>query len=154
MVAKSSSTSTMSAASLATSVPPRPIAIPMSAVRNAGASLTPSPVMATTCPPACSASTSRSFSSGDTRANTPVPATAAEYSASGISVSSAPVTTRRSAGGRWSSPSSVAMADAVVAWSPVIILTSMPAAWQAAMAEVAEARGGSSMACSPTSTNP
>ncbi len=48
IVAKSSSVSTMSAASLATSVPARPMATPMLAWRNAGASLTPSPVIATT----------------------------------------------------------------------------------------------------------
>lgn len=48
MVAKSSSVSTISAASLATSVPLHPIATPMFAWRRAGASLTPSPVMATT----------------------------------------------------------------------------------------------------------
>ena len=40
---------------LATSVPAMPIATPMSAGCSAGASLTPSPVMATTCPRACSA---------------------------------------------------------------------------------------------------
>ena len=38
------------AASRATSVPERPIATPMSARRSAGASLTPSPVIAITCP--------------------------------------------------------------------------------------------------------
>ena len=48
MEAKSSSVSTMSAASLATSVPVMPMATPMSACLRAGASLTPSPVMATT----------------------------------------------------------------------------------------------------------
>lgn len=40
---------TMSDASFATSVPDMPIAIPMSALFRAGASFTPSPVMATTC---------------------------------------------------------------------------------------------------------
>ena len=40
----------MSAASLATSVPLMPMAMPMSAFFSAGASFTPSPVMATTCP--------------------------------------------------------------------------------------------------------
>ena len=49
MVAKLSSASTMSAACLATAVPD-PMAMPMSARLRAGASLTPSPVMATTCP--------------------------------------------------------------------------------------------------------
>mmetsp|Transcript_3859 Transcript_3859/g.13540 ORF Transcript_3859/g.13540 Transcript_3859/m.13540 type:complete len:201 (+) Transcript_3859:1111-1713(+) len=48
MVEKLSSASTMSLASLATSVPAMPIAIPMSASASAGASLTPSPVMAMT----------------------------------------------------------------------------------------------------------
>ena len=48
MVAKLSSVRTIVAASRATSVPDRPIATPMSARRSAGASLTPSPVIATT----------------------------------------------------------------------------------------------------------
>ena len=50
IVAKLSSVRTMSAASLATSVPLIPMAMPMSACFSAGASLTPSPVMATTSP--------------------------------------------------------------------------------------------------------
>ena len=45
-----SSVRTMSAASLATSVPLQPMATPMSACLSAGASLTPSPVTATICP--------------------------------------------------------------------------------------------------------
>ena len=48
--AKLSSVRIMSAASLATSVPARPMATPMSAFLSAGASLTPSPVTATTWP--------------------------------------------------------------------------------------------------------
>ena len=47
MFAKLSSCKTMSAASFATSVPATPIAIPMFEALNAGASLTPSPVIAT-----------------------------------------------------------------------------------------------------------
>ena len=70
MVAKLSSLSTRSAASRATSVPPRPIATPMLARRSAGASLTPSPVTATKCPDACAAATRSSFCSGVTRAKT------------------------------------------------------------------------------------
>ena len=50
MEAKLSSVSTMSEASLVTSVPVMPMAMPMSAALTAGASLTPSPVMATTWP--------------------------------------------------------------------------------------------------------
>ena len=68
--AKLSSVRTMSAAPLATSVPAIPIATPMSACFNAGASLTPSPVMATTLPGSCRALTRRSFCSGATRAKT------------------------------------------------------------------------------------
>jgi membrane-bound ClpP family serine protease len=48
IVAKSSSVSTIVEDSRATSVPERPIATPMSATRRAGASLTPSPVIAIT----------------------------------------------------------------------------------------------------------
>ena len=48
MLAKLSSVRIMSAASRATSVPALPIAMPMSAALSAGASLTPSPVIATT----------------------------------------------------------------------------------------------------------
>ncbi len=50
MLAKLSSARTMSAASRVTAVPVRPMAIPMCASRSAGASFTPSPVMATTAP--------------------------------------------------------------------------------------------------------
>ena len=60
----------IAAASLATSVPALPIATPMSAALSAGASLTPSPVTATTSPAAPGAPTrSRSLCSGETRAN-------------------------------------------------------------------------------------
>ncbi len=48
--AKLSSARFMSPASLATSVPVMPMAMPILAAFKAGASLTPSPVMATTCP--------------------------------------------------------------------------------------------------------
>ena len=70
MVAKSSSVSTISAASRAASVPEHPIATPTSARRSAGVSLTPSPVTATTSPRRWYASTSRSLSAGVTRAKT------------------------------------------------------------------------------------
>src|SRR6185312_766430 len=61
MVAKLSSVRTIVAASLVTSVPVTPIATPMSALRRAGASLTPSPVIATTSPRPCSARTARLY---------------------------------------------------------------------------------------------
>ena len=56
----------MSAAPLATSVPVFPMAQPMSAAFRAGASLTPSPVMATTWPRRCQAWTMRILCSGVT----------------------------------------------------------------------------------------
>ena len=68
MVAKLSSLRTMSAASLATSVPLMPMATPMSACLRAGASLTPSPVMATTSPRFFQALTILILSVGETRA--------------------------------------------------------------------------------------
>ena len=68
MVAKLSSSRIMCAASLATSVPVMPMAMPMSARFSAGASFTPSPVMATNSPCAWSACTMRILCSGATRA--------------------------------------------------------------------------------------
>uniref|UniRef100_A0A0S6Z131 Uncharacterized protein n=1 Tax=Mizugakiibacter sediminis TaxID=1475481 RepID=A0A0S6Z131_9GAMM len=88
---KSSSSSTRSAASRATSVPRRPIATPMCAAFSAGASLTPSPVIATTSPFAFSASTMRSFCSGMMRANTPHSRMRATSSKSSIRSNSSPV---------------------------------------------------------------
>ena len=77
MVEKLSSVRIITAASLVTSVPVMPIAMPMSAFFNAGASLTPSPVMATMSPLRCSRSTSRTLSWGVTRAITPTSSIAA-----------------------------------------------------------------------------
>ena len=60
----------MWAASFDTSVPLMPMAMPMSAFLRAGASFTPSPVMATNWWRACKALTMRSFWAGSTRAYT------------------------------------------------------------------------------------
>ncbi len=68
MVAKLSSARTISEASLVTSVPVMPMATPMSALLSAGASFTPSPVMATMCPLFLRASTMRILCSGETLA--------------------------------------------------------------------------------------
>lgn len=70
MEEKSSSSKTRSEASRATSVPLSPIAIPIFAAFKAGASLTPSPVIATISPLAFRAFTIINFCSGTTRANT------------------------------------------------------------------------------------
>ncbi len=86
MEAKLSSVRIMSAASLETSVPVMPMAMPMSACLRAGASLTPSPVIATTWPRDWRDFTSRSFCSGATRAKT-VARSAASASSSSLSFS-------------------------------------------------------------------
>ena len=151
MVAKSSSVRTISAASLATSVPARPMATPMSALRSAGASLTPSPVMATTSPRDWNASTNRSFCSGETRANTTARPAASAYCSGASAARSVPVSTSPS---RWdgSMPREPATAAAVAARSPVIIFTAIPAPRAAATAAAAAGRGGSIIACSPVYT--
>ncbi|MNC28021.1 hypothetical protein D3C75_762110 [compost metagenome] len=59
----------MSAASIATSVPV-PMAMPMSAVAKAGASLMPSPTIATLRPSCWSLRTSSALPSGSTSAST------------------------------------------------------------------------------------
>ena len=68
MVTKLSSESIMSEASLATSVPVMPMETPMSAFLSAGASFTPSPVIATMSPLFCHADTIFIFCSGAMRA--------------------------------------------------------------------------------------
>jgi hypothetical protein len=94
MEVKSSFVRTTSAASLATSLPRRPIATPMSADFNAGASLTPSPVTATTWPPARRAVTIASLCAGEVRANRTPGSEAMSRRAAGASRStSSPVTT-------------------------------------------------------------
>ena len=70
IVTKLSSFSIMSDAFFATSVPFFPIATPMSAFFSAGASFTPSPVIATIAPVFWNAFTILTLCSGDTLANT------------------------------------------------------------------------------------
>mmetsp|Transcript_20074 Transcript_20074/g.50009 ORF Transcript_20074/g.50009 Transcript_20074/m.50009 type:complete len:407 (-) Transcript_20074:1182-2402(-) len=89
MDAKLSSASTISDACLATAVPD-PMAMPMLARRRAGASFTPSPVIATTCPCALRSSTSRDLCWGSTRLNTVMFATASSWRSSLISSNSSP----------------------------------------------------------------
>ena len=98
------------------------MATPISAALRAGASLTPSPVIATTAPPACKARTSCSFWAGITRANTSTWRTRSASTA-GLRLSrSVPLST--GPGGR---PAWSAIERAVVGPSPVIITTRNPA---------------------------
>ena len=148
MVEKSSSVITTSAAFFVTSVP-EPMATPTSALFKAGASFTPSPVIATTSPAACNALTICCLCPGETRAYTEYPFARLRNVSSPISSSSSPVTTsfRDEA-----IPRREAMAYAVSGLSPVIITVRTPARRQAATASFAPALGGSSIAASPKKT--
>ena len=97
--------STMSADSMATSVP-APMAMPTSARARAGASLMPSPTMATFLPLSWIRRISRSLSWGSTSAMTR------------------------------STPTCLRMASAVFLWSPVSITTSMPMCFNSWMASL------------------
>ena len=94
IVAKLSSARIIDAASLETSVPVIPIATPISAFFNAGASFTPSPVIATILPFRCHASTIRILFSGDNLAYTEIRSNFSSSSVSGIPSSCAPVIAR------------------------------------------------------------
>ena len=145
IVVKSSSVSTTSAASLVTSVP-EPIATPTSALLRAGASLTPSPVMATTSPAACSALTMRCLCPGETRAYTEQVFARRVSVPSSMPSRSSPVTTSPRP---LAMPSRRAIAYAVSGLSPVIMTVRTPARRQAATASLTPSLGGSSMAASP-----
>ena len=147
MVAKESSSSTMSLASFETSVPEIPIAMPTSAFFIAGASLMPSPVTATTLPSVFSILTTLVLMEGVLRAITRIAGIRSANSAS-ESFSSSLVSAAQCPSSR--SPSSPAMAAAVVRLSPVRILTSMPAPRQRSTASNTSARRGSAMAANPS----
>ena len=132
------------AASLATAVPESPMAMPISAFFRAGASLTPSPVIATTWPSALRACTIRSLCSGATRANTATVLTRSVSAAADSASSSAPSITSPSI------PSSHATVAAVIRWSPVIIFTVIPACLHRAIASRASGCGGSEIPANPT----
>jgi hypothetical protein len=116
---------------------------------SAGASLTPSPVTATTSP-GLEARTMRSLSSGETRANTETSSTRCSQLVVVEGGELGAGEHRR-----------VAVADAevggdgraVTAWSPVIITTRMPASRQVAIASRTPARGGSIIPWSPRKTS-
>ena len=144
-VAKLSSVSTILAACLVTSEP-LPMATPMSACLSAAASLTASPVIATTSPDCCMSLARRSLSSGATRPNTCSRGSRSITSVSDRCCSSVPVITP---GPR---PSSSAIARAVTVWSPVIIRTSTPAPSAARTASLASVRSGSTIPTRATKT--
>mmetsp|Transcript_98690 Transcript_98690/g.276376 ORF Transcript_98690/g.276376 Transcript_98690/m.276376 type:complete len:240 (-) Transcript_98690:83-802(-) len=179
---KLSSSRMMSAASFATSVPRMPMTMPTSACFNAGASLTPSPVIATMSPTPClpkcwNACTITCLCMGDTRAKTLVVTTTFSQkartssrslrenlsSAGNIPSNCEPMTTSKSCASMSLSsekrvpsriPTRAAMARAVAGWSPVIITTAMPASWAARTASATPSLGGSSIPKKPKSSKP
>ena len=144
IVAKLSSVKTISADDLATSVPLLPMAQPISADDKAGASFTPSPVIATMCPCLLSALTIFTLCSGNTLAKTDTLDRARINSSSLKSSISSPVRTPP-----FAMDSSSATAIAVLLWSPVIIITLIPAFLQSLTAPYASFRKGSESATMP-----
>ena len=125
---------------MATSVPLIPIDIPISALLSAGASFTPSPVMATISPFLFKEFTILNLWLGDTLANTEVFSTILSNSSSVMLSNSVPVIAFV-----FSSyiPSSFAIAFAVITWSPVIIIVLIPASLQVFMEFGTSSLGGS-----------
>ncbi len=145
IVVKLSFSKTMSATSFVASVPFIPIAMPTSACFRAGASFTPSPVTATTSPCLFNRSTSLYLCCGDVRAKISVVFRAFLSSESDIFSISFPVMML------WMGiPICSPMALAVMALSPVIIFTLIPALIAVLMEAATVFRGGSNIPTSPT----
>ncbi len=132
---------------MVTSVPFMPMATPISASFTAGASLTPSPVMATMWPFFFKLLTILSLWRGVTRAKTAICSICFKSSLSLILSSSWPVTILLSL---VSMESSLATAQAVDLWSPVIITGLIPAVKHFCTAEIASGLGGSMRPIIPT----
>ena len=151
MVTKLSSSRIISEASFATSVPVIPMAQPISAAFRAGASFTPSPVMATTSPFSLYAFTILNLCAGLTLANTLYRPIFFFRSSSDMASSITPVTI--------SSPCfdilrSLAIFPAVSTWSPVIITVFIPALLHRATAFFTSFLGGSIREAIPAKTSP
>mmetsp|Transcript_7163 Transcript_7163/g.10745 ORF Transcript_7163/g.10745 Transcript_7163/m.10745 type:complete len:285 (-) Transcript_7163:1209-2063(-) len=152
MVAKLSSARIMSAASLATSVPVMPMATPMAACCRAGASLTPSPVMAVISLRLDSIFTSFCLSCGSVRQKSRFPVfRCSSCCSSGRVKNSAPTKARSvtsSSGPKMLT--SRAMAMAVSLESPVMTMTRTPAWWHRLMESATSGRAGSLIPQRPT----
>ena len=137
--------STMSAAALAASLAPD-TAIPQSACFNAGASLTPSPVIPTIWPRRCRTSTMWNLCSGNTCAKPPALST---DSINAVDSFFCPST--KSSAPRMSptSPTFTAVSFAMANASPVTIFMLTPI-WRAAViVDAASGRGGSNRGSTP-----
>jgi hypothetical protein len=156
MVLKSSSVRIMSAASLATSVPSLPMLMPMSAFFSAGASFTPSPVIATTSPRLCRAWMILSLWSGLVRAKMETRFMHSASSASLMWSSWSPLRTGEPSAEFMliGMPSLFAMATAVTSASPVIMMTLTPPAIKRRMLRATPGRGGSDIPTRPAKVRP
>ena len=139
----------MSDASFATAVP-SPIDNPTSATFNAGASLVPSPVAATTSPFALSNLTKRSLSLGRARESIFMSSARDNISSSLIAANSLPVTIFLSVSELFQSPICLPISLAVPVVSPVTIFTCIPASIQFFIAAGTSLRTGSEIANTPT----
>ena len=102
-------------------------AMPTSACFSAGASFTPSPVMATMCPASCSALTMANLCSGKTSANPSVASTAASsFRLSAAAPSPATAMSFPATSIFVPRPNCPAISRAIATLSPVTILTSIP----------------------------
>mmetsp|Transcript_43407 Transcript_43407/g.88795 ORF Transcript_43407/g.88795 Transcript_43407/m.88795 type:complete len:208 (+) Transcript_43407:935-1558(+) len=155
MVVKLSSASTIFAAPCATEVP-LPMATPMSAALSAGASLTPSPVIAAVCPgPPSSLGTWRSWTMsflwmGSVREKREAVHTASAFSAGDMFENSLPVKdlpVRSSPCSKM--PIMRQMVSAVLGLSPVMTMTRMPASLHCRIESFTSSLGGSRMPVSP-----
>mmetsp|Transcript_34918 Transcript_34918/g.84503 ORF Transcript_34918/g.84503 Transcript_34918/m.84503 type:complete len:210 (-) Transcript_34918:2077-2706(-) len=156
MVEKLSSANTISDASLDTSVPV-PMATPIAACWSAGASLTPSPVIAGISLRLCSIWTNRCLSAGSALQKTIL----SFFKISNCSSSDFKKNSRPSNALSESldaSPSkmltSLAIAIAVSRASPVIIMTRIPALVHRVMLSATSGRAGSLIPTMPTSVSP
>jgi len=177
MEEKSSFSKIMSAASLVTSEPEIPIEIPMSPCLMAGESLTPSPVTPTTFPIAWQALTMSNFWAGVVLAKTicgfltqasriccptSYPSSKAftiispwitiAFAFCKASLLSYPSYLRSSLVLRVIIPICLAIAAAVGGWSPVTMITFIPADWHFLIAKGTLSFGGSISDTSPTKT--
>ncbi|KAH3664530.1 hypothetical protein OGATHE_003345 [Ogataea polymorpha] len=153
---KSSVVRMISEASLATSVPAIPMEKPTSASFNAGASLVPSPVTATTSPCFLKVSTNIRLSSGLDRASTQSLGTRLMRSC-GLKVRKTGPSMHAVGSLNVSSlriPQFLAMARAVKMLSPVTILTRTPAVAHLATASFTPSRRGSWIPTRESKTNP
>ncbi|OMH79105.1 hypothetical protein AX774_g7492 [Zancudomyces culisetae] len=129
IVAKLSSANTMSLAIFATSVP-LPIAIPIFDFLSAGASFTPSPVIATICPNSCNNSTNNCLCAGSVRLNSRAVCTTLSCSLLLSFSNCRPVYDILLISSSLLSNTPIArhMLSAVLGLSPVITITRIPAA--------------------------